>query len=68
MLRQLLYIICIIFILYLQLPGLSGCAKEYSYEGRPTNNTLPITDSLPIQDTTDMPQRFSFLCGMQQQG
>ena len=63
MLRKLLYIIGVIFILYLQLPGLSGCVKEYSYEGGPTGNTLPVNDTITIPDTIRPQISFPFCSG-----
>ncbi len=45
MLRKLLRITYIILIHYLGLAGFSGCVKEYSFEGRPTNDTVPIYDT-----------------------
>lgn len=48
MLRYLLYIICIVFIVGSGVLFISGCAKEYSYEGE-----LPpdiISDSIPLPD------------------
>ena len=62
--RRLLYISCIIFILYLQLSGFSGCVKEYSYEGGPANDPLPINDTISIPDTTVIPLiSFPFCAG-----
>ena len=68
MLRKQLYIICFIFILYLLLPGLYGCVKEYSYEAGPTGNTLPVIDSIPIQDTIRPLISFPFCAGCSNTG
>jgi hypothetical protein len=46
MVRRLLNIICIIFILCMQLASFPGCIKEYSYEGG-IIDSIPIDDSIP---------------------
>ncbi len=51
MLRKLLYKTFIILIIYLQVSGFYGCMKEYSYEGGPAIDTIPILTS----DTTLKP-------------
>ena len=53
MVRKLLYIICAIFSLWMQLLSFSGCVKEYSYEARDLIiDTLP-NDSIPDDTTVD---------------
>ncbi len=49
--QKLLNITWIVFIFYLPVAGLSGCAKEYSYEGGPTIDTLIHIDTIPVADT-----------------
>ena len=56
MLRKLLNIVCIIVIIYLAQAGFSGCIKEYSFEGG------PAIDTVPIHDTTGMPGLSFPLC------
>jgi hypothetical protein len=43
---KLLFFISVIGLLYVQLLGLAGCAKEYSYEGRLTRDTIRTIDSI----------------------
>lgn len=62
MLCKLLNTNCIIFILYLGLAAFSGCIKEYSFEGEPTNNTIPIDDT-----TFRPPISFPFCAGCHSQ-
>ena len=49
MLRYLLYIACIVFVASFEMFGISGCIKEYSYEGGPPVDSIP--DSIPPPDT-----------------
>ncbi len=51
MLRKFLYKTFIILIIYIQVSGFYGCTKEYSYEGGPAIDTIPI----PAHDTTVKP-------------
>lgn len=51
MLRKFLHKTFIILIIYIQVAGFYGCMKEYSYEGGPAIDTIP----LPINDTTVKP-------------
>ncbi len=41
--------------IYLTWACLSGCAKEYSYEGGPANDTLVSIDTVPGTDTSAVP-------------
>ena len=68
MLSKQLYIICLIFILYLMLPGMYGCVKEYSYEAGPINNTIPVIDTIPIEDTIRPLISFPFCAGCSNTG
>ncbi len=44
-LRKLVYIIIISLILCIEMNCFLGCAKEYSYEGDPSRDTIPIGDT-----------------------
>ena len=56
MIRKLFYILLAITLYNFASMSISGCAKEYSYEGGPGPDTIPpITDtSPPIDDTTSV--------------
>ena len=51
MLRKILYRTFIILTIYIQVSGFYGCTKEYSYEGGPAIDTIPV----PILDTAIKP-------------
>lgn len=54
MIRKLFYILFVSVLCNLALTSISGCAKEYSYEGGPGPDSIPpVIDTLPpIDDTT----------------
>lgn len=58
MLRKFLYKSFIILIICLQVAGFYGCMKEYSYEGGPPVDTIPI----PVHDTTVKPVNIFPFC------
>ncbi len=58
MVRALLYIIFIFFLLFAGLVNLSGCAKEYSYEGGPVQDTL--NDTIPLDTIPKKAINFPF--------
>lgn len=58
MFRQLLYIICVILLLCLQI-NFSGCIKEYSYEGGPAQDST-MRDSIPSDTVPKTTINFPF--------
>lgn len=41
---------------------LSACIKEYSFEAQPVQDTIPVTDSVPDNDTLSVDTSFLYSC------